>query len=530
MFFFFRCFVFNRRCGTKDDTDNGAYYYYNPIPNETYMETLWRVHKYAERVGIPYKHVLLDSWWYIKGAGNGVKEWSPDNNTFPNGVDELRKRTGWRITAHNRMWATDTVYARQNGGDYDFLLPGKSSGDLGAQASVPTEQRFWDDIMGNRSSWLTVYEQDWLFTELHEGARMQADATLPRTWLLQMGRAAAKYNIVVQYCMLWPRFAMQSLELAAVTTARGSTDYHAGADDWMMGMPSMFLDALGLRPTKDNYFTTDKQGNGKKGVEPYNRLHALASTLSRGPVFPSDAIHCSDVALIMRHCDANGRLLRPARAATNLDNNMLDKAKAVAVGAGISQLPGERMTTFTNASGAPAVYFLAVNTKAQETLTFAELTAAEEIFYDRTTMTTPVSSLIGFESNSTNSVITLDPSHPITLPATDKWSFAFYTFVPRLSNGWACVGEADSKWMALSSDRFTRVAATSGSSLSSPSSALPSSTFGAGIVVELRGVAGEKVRIGFVAPNVSAINYIECVVPASEYLAVTMPDASCSAL
>lgn len=48
------------------DTDNGAYYYYNPEAGKTYAQTLLDVHAYAKKVGIPYRHVQLDSWWYIK--------------------------------------------------------------------------------------------------------------------------------------------------------------------------------------------------------------------------------------------------------------------------------------------------------------------------------------------------------------------------------------------------------------------------------------------------------------------------------
>ena len=51
-------------------TDNGAYYYYNtapgkfaPGPRQDYQDTLLGVHAYAQKEGIPYKHVLLDSWW-----------------------------------------------------------------------------------------------------------------------------------------------------------------------------------------------------------------------------------------------------------------------------------------------------------------------------------------------------------------------------------------------------------------------------------------------------------------------------------
>ncbi len=38
-----------------------------------------------------------------------------------------------------------------------------------------------------------------------------------REWLMLMGRAAAKAGITIQYCMSWPRHAMQALEIPAVT-------------------------------------------------------------------------------------------------------------------------------------------------------------------------------------------------------------------------------------------------------------------------------------------------------------------------
>ena len=46
------------------DTDNGAYYYYHPEAKKTYAETLLDVHAYAVKVGLPYRHVQIDSWWY----------------------------------------------------------------------------------------------------------------------------------------------------------------------------------------------------------------------------------------------------------------------------------------------------------------------------------------------------------------------------------------------------------------------------------------------------------------------------------
>jgi hypothetical protein len=51
-------------------TDNGAYYYYN-TPDidgqpQTYESTLLAVAAAAKAGGVPYRSVLLDSWWYFK--------------------------------------------------------------------------------------------------------------------------------------------------------------------------------------------------------------------------------------------------------------------------------------------------------------------------------------------------------------------------------------------------------------------------------------------------------------------------------
>jgi hypothetical protein len=45
------------------NTDNGAYYYYLTEPNKTYEETLLDVYADSIARDIPYKMILLDSWW-----------------------------------------------------------------------------------------------------------------------------------------------------------------------------------------------------------------------------------------------------------------------------------------------------------------------------------------------------------------------------------------------------------------------------------------------------------------------------------
>jgi hypothetical protein len=67
------------------------------------------------------------------------------------------------------MWSSDTVYAKQNGGKYNWLIEGNEA--------VPLDQSFWDDLMAEAKAWgLYVYEQDWLFTE-YVGTKVRIHST-----------------------------------------------------------------------------------------------------------------------------------------------------------------------------------------------------------------------------------------------------------------------------------------------------------------------------------------------------------------
>lgn len=352
-------------------------------------------------------------------------------------------------------------------------------------------------------------EQDWLFTEFVGTPATLSNATLPATWLKQMGRAAEKSGLVIQYCMLWPRFALQALEIPAVTTARGSVDYDAGNDNWRMGLSSLFLDSLGMRPTKDNYFSTDHEGDGSKGKEPYNRLHSLVSTLSTGPVFPADAINSSDVPLIMRACNADGLLLRPDRAATNLDSNIL--AQALALGTK-QPLPGEVQSTSTVVSGERYSYVLSVNTNSTS-VSLDQINSADGLEGKA-----PYTALLAFESNSSSTVVHVDKDHPLLLMRSDRWSFNYWTLVPRLASGWAFLGEARTKWIAVSPQRFTSVAALPSLSDSSD----------AEVTVAMVGKPGEIVQLGFVAPSSTTVAFLNCTIGLHGKATARMPSRQCA--
>ena len=62
-----------------------------------------------------------------------------------------------------------------------------------------------------------------------------------------------------------------------------------------------------------------------------------------------------------------------------------------------------------------------------------------------------------WESNNTKSVQAFDSTKSIHIPDTDEYNFNFWTAAPVLSNGFVFMGEADTKWVAVSQDRFSEM-------------------------------------------------------------------------
>lgn len=312
-------------------TDNGAFYYRGPEHGKNYEDTVLDVHAYAAKTGIPYRYILLDSWWYFKGEAGGVKQWTPRPDVFPSGLESLYAKTGWRTQLHNRYWANDTVYAKQSGGRYDFVV------EPANKLAIPLNQAFWDALLANASAWgLAVYEQDWLYNEFNGLNATRQNLTLARDWLVQMGRGAAAANATVQYCMTYARMLLQSIEVPAGSQFRASDDYGPGQSAgcgfpycvYNIGTTSILAWALGLAPSKDNFWSTPQPGGAYGNhTEPFNAMQAAISAYSTGPVQPSDALNQSDVTLILSTCTAtSGTLLQPSRPAAAIDACLAQEA------------------------------------------------------------------------------------------------------------------------------------------------------------------------------------------------------------
>ena len=241
------------------NSDHGAFYYYNPVFGSpaNYSAMLDAVADYATAQTIPYKFVLLDSWWYFKGLSGGVLNWTARPDVFSGGdagITALVEKTGWKITAHNRYWDKATGYARQNGGNFDFFLDG-ASGKMG----VPLQTEFWTWLLTSKvKAWnLGTYEQDWLYNELEGVTALLTNVSLGRQWLVQMGAGAAQADVSIQLCMSYPRHTLQSVEMPTVTQVRASDDHVPGRNggvspvQWNLAYSSLLSWAVGVAPFKD---------------------------------------------------------------------------------------------------------------------------------------------------------------------------------------------------------------------------------------------------------------------------------------
>lgn len=101
-----------------------------------------------------------------------------------------------------------------------------------------------------------------------------------------------------------------------MTHARVSTDYafhvKGQAEQWVIGISSMFVDAIGLTPFKDVFSSTSLEPGApykESSQEVLPDREVLMTTLSTGPVGPGDAINYTNVQRIMKCCRTNGLIL-----------------------------------------------------------------------------------------------------------------------------------------------------------------------------------------------------------------------------
>jgi hypothetical protein len=322
-------------------TDAGTYYYYNHAPYMNYEEMLKALKDKADNVGIPYGYIQLDSWFYQKDDGtvlwDGLKEY------FPNGIRACVEKIGLPIVCHNRWFSQNTFYKVKYPGwitetHPSNTQPGWDTKNLNKKSksmrtwSFPEKKEVWDDLMTNAHSWGCVcYEQDWLQPQWRFFKYLQEDVYRGRVWLKNMADAAAQNGITLQYCMTYPSFYLETLELLNVTHARCADDYNHKKPKRIyiphFTQTAMLAWSVGVWPWKDPFFTTCEPEKGSLNIfqkvsshyEQWSELEFLLQVLSGGPVGNGDKIDNLVPFLLMQACREDGFLIKPDRPLFPID-------------------------------------------------------------------------------------------------------------------------------------------------------------------------------------------------------------------
>jgi len=293
-------------------TDNGAWYYYRTEEGMTFEETLLAVRAEADRLGIPYGHMQIDSWWYPKrpgtlpGENGGTITWEPLPEVFPRGLPAFVADLGLPLVAHNRWYAPDTPYRDR----YLFV-----DGD---GLAFPVAPEFFAERMANAKAWgIETYEQDWFSRQWWRVPWLRAQPDRGQQFVANIADAARAEGLTVQMCMAEGAQLLSALDHPNVTTFRASVDYAtdlAKEAYWpQFTTTGMVAWALGVWPFKDNFQSAEKAGQAE----------ALVANLSGGIVGVGDGLGRVKPDIVLPTCRADGRVLKPDRPAFPVDRMFL---------------------------------------------------------------------------------------------------------------------------------------------------------------------------------------------------------------
>ena len=354
-------------------TDNGAAYWYRTEPGQTIATSVGNVVDDLRSRGVPVHAVELDSWFYrhetprpIDEIGyphevppTGMMEWLPRSDAFDaapiraDGRDAIERWTAALgnppLAFHARHISPASPYVTD---DSEWWVD-----DLAAQPKDPAFFRRWfDDAL----RWgACCIEQDWMLMYWFGVRALRAAPGRALAWQRALARHAADTGIGLMWCMATPADMFEAATLDEVIAIRTSDDYRFAADPaflwiWYLTV-NRITGALGLPAFKDVFFTqAPPPGADPIDGDPHSELEALLACMSAGPVGIGDRIGHTDVDVVRRTCDDDGRIRHVDRPLALIDDCLFG-----------GPARGERLAwataTATTSCGEVWTYVVAVN-------------------------------------------------------------------------------------------------------------------------------------------------------------------------
>lgn len=310
---------------------NGAYYdwyAYEPditskgVPQDVLTSLFDTFRNGSYSTTLPVKHVMLDAYWMnnLRPDGNCKVNDSFWTLPFPRPEMLSSELGGAGVILYNGPQCAETSYAEDWPLVYSlYWNEGWGSGTLSEIAGV-NSSAFYTSLFSKLSTItnLTGFTQDFLdFHHLLFPAFLE-DAKGNDAWQSGQAEAALNAHLPVQYCMAEPSDLLNSVRFNAVTNARASQDYGAGSgSSWRIASTSLLLSAIGLRASKDNFWSGSSSTD--RGREPSPFLSGVVTALSHGPVGFADKIFEANPNVLLPTINQLGTILHASRPATWLD-------------------------------------------------------------------------------------------------------------------------------------------------------------------------------------------------------------------
>jgi len=331
-------------------TDNGSVYYYRTAPGCDYTETLGRKLDDLAAADVPVASLQLDSWFYpheqlrpVSEEGApvvpppGMLRWEPREDLFPDGLEQLRRRTGGLpLCLHSRHFSARSPYFERHAAWVD-----------GAQAH-PVDPALFERLLESAAGWGAVtYEQDWLVESFLGVRGLREEPGRAAAWQRALDAAAARRGLSLQWCMATPADFAESVHLGEIGSIRTSGDYRYLFDNalnWVWFLHGNALArALGLWPFKDVFLSHDKTPEGFG--DPLAEAESLLAALSAGPVGLGDQLGHTRRELALRTCRPDGVLVKPDLPLAALERCFLENGYfggAPLLGEAVSRHPAGR--------------------------------------------------------------------------------------------------------------------------------------------------------------------------------------------
>lgn len=450
---------------------------------------------------LPVSAVMLDAYWMpnVRPNANCKLNDSAWAVPLPSGLKSLSSRMGLPLILYNGPQCGNTSYAAQwpleMGMPYDAQWAQGQLSQIAAGASLAFYSQLFAALKGQG---MATFTQDFMDFHSWNFPAWVRNETGNSAWMQGQADAALAAGVPIQYCMALPSDILQSVAFGAVTNARASGDYFAGSPySARIAESSLLLSALGLRASKDNFWSSSHATD--RGQEPSPHFQAAAALLGGGPVGFSDALFLADPAALWPTMMLNGTLLQASRPATITDM----------VGWGNAGSVRSAHCDLGVGAGSPRAYALLqdfeFNPKFFCNATSACSVPAQLAVRDLWPPPSTSAGLLAWPYNSSACAAAGGPARacafavaaaPAYAPPQglvfaplppDRTPWAAYTVAPVLGNNFTLLGELG-KLVALSPARVRALG-------------VPQGAPGApGLAVTLAGAPGEVVRLAYARP------------------------------